>query len=154
MIFPTLQEFMRLTQQGNLVPVWTSVPADLLTPVSAYLKLTRRQTQARRAKPNYSFLLESVEGGETIARYTYLGSDPFLILRFRIGSDAASSLTEITQKGRTERLQGDMMGATRELLASFQPVHIEGLPPFTAGAVGYVGYDLVTLREPVPLPPA
>ena len=154
MIFPDLREFMRLTQQGNLVPVWTSVPADLLTPVSAYLKLTRRQAQSRRAKPNYSFLLESVEGGETVARYTYLGSDPFLTLRFRIGSDAASSLTEITQKGRTERLQGDMMGATRELLASFQPVHIEGLPPFTAGAVGYVGYDLVTLREPVPLPPA
>ena len=155
MIFPDLKEFLNLAQQGNLVPVWTSVPADLLTPVSAYMKLTRRQAPSRRAKPSYSFLLESVEGGKTIARYTYLGSNPFLTLRFWMGERGSTSgVTEISQNGRTERLEGDMMGATRELLASFQPVRIEELPPFTAGAVGYVGYDLVSLREPVPLPPA
>jgi len=155
MIFPDRKQFLNLAQQGNLVPVWTSVPADLLTPVSAYLKLTRRQTPSRRGKPSYSFLLESVEGGETIARYTYLGSDPFLTLRFWMGDRGPSSgVTEITRGGRTERLEGDMMGAARELLASFQPVRLEELPPFTAGAVGYVGYDLVSLREPVALPPA
>jgi anthranilate synthase component 1 len=154
MIFPDLKQFLILAQKGNLVPVWTSVPADLLTPVSAYMKLTRRRA-ARRAKHGYSFLLESVEGGETIARYTYIGSDPFLTLRFRMGDRGrASGVTEITRDGRTERLEGDMMGATRELLASFQPVQVEGLPPFIAGAVGYVGYDLISLREPVPLPPA
>ena len=118
MIFPNLQEFLKLTQQGNLVPVWTSVPADLLTPVSAYLKLTRRGTRKGGAKANYSFLLESVEGGETIARYTYLGTDPFLVLRFWMGDRGpGSGVTEITRNGRTERLEGDMMGATRELLA-------------------------------------
>jgi anthranilate synthase component 1 len=154
MIFPDLKQFLNLAQQGNLVPVWTSVAADLLTPVSAYMKLTRRRA-SRRAKPSYSFLLESVEGGETIARYTYIGSDPFLTLRFWMGDRGrASGMTEISRDGRTERLEGDMMGATRELLASFQPVRIEELPPFIAGAVGYVGYDLISLREPVPLPPA
>ena len=153
MIFPDLQEFLELTQQGNLVPVWTSVPADLLTPVSAYLKLTRQGGKKAGSKANYSFLLESVEGGETIARYTYLGTDPFLVLRFRMGERGpGSGVTEITQKGRTKKLAGDMMGAARELLASFKPVRIEGLPPFTAGAVGCVGYDMVALREPVPLP--
>jgi len=155
MIFPDLQEFLSLSQKGNLIPVWTSVPADLLTPVSAYLKLTRRRSKKPGAKPNYSFLLESVEGGETIARYTYLGTDPFLILRFRMGDrGTASGITELTRNGRTERLEGDMMGATRELLASFKPVRIEGLPPFAAGAVGCIGYDMVSLREPVPLPQA
>lgn len=152
MIFPDLQEFLTLAQQGNLIPVWTSVPADLLTPVSAYLKLTRQRSKKAGAKSNYSFLLESVEGGETIARYTYLGTDPFLILRFRMGDRGPSSgVTELTRNGRTERLEGDMMGATRELLASFQPVRIEGLPPFAAGAVGCIGYDMVSLREPVRL---
>ena len=155
MIFPDLQEFLTLAQQGNLIPVWTSVPADLLTPVSAYLKLTRRRSRKHGGKANYSFLLESVEGGEMIARYTYLGTDPFLILRFRMGDRGpASGVTELTRNGRTERLEGDMMGATRELLASFQPVRIEGLPPFAAGAVGCIGYDMVSLREPVPLPQA
>jgi len=155
MIFPDLQEFLTLAQQGNLIPVWTSVPADLLTPVSAYLKLTRRRSKKSGAKSNYSFLLESVEGGETIARYTYLGTDPFLILRFRMGDGGpASGVTELTRNGRTQRLEGDMMGATRELLASFQPVRIDGLPPFAAGAVGCIGYDMVSLREPVQLPQA
>jgi anthranilate synthase component 1 len=155
MIFPDLQEFLALAEQGNLIPVWTSVPADLLTPVSAYLKLTRRRSKKPGGKSNYSFLLESVEGGETIARYTYLGTDPFLILRFRMGDRGpASGVTEIIRNGRMERLEGDMMGATRELLASFQPVRIEGLPPFAAGAVGCIGYDMVSLREPVELPQA
>ena len=154
MIFPDLREFLALAQKGNLIPVWTSVPADLLTPVSAYLKLTRHRRRSRGAKSSYSFLLESVEGGETIARYTYLGIDPFLILRYRMGDGGpGSGVIELIRKGRTQRLEGDMMGATRELLASFQPVRIEGLPPFAAGAVGCVGYDMVALREPVPLPP-
>ena len=154
MIFPDLEEFLTLAQKGNLIPVWTSVPADLLTPVSAYLRLTRHRTRSRQAKSSYSFLLESVEGGETIARYTYLGIDPFLILRYRMRDRGpGSGVTEVIRKGRTQRLEGDMMEATRELLASFQPVRIEGLPPFAAGAVGCVSYDMVALREPVPLPP-
>jgi len=155
MIFPDLKKFLNLARQGNLVPVWTSVPADLLTPVSAYLKLTRGRTKARDSQRNFSFLLESVEGGETIARYTYLGADPFLILRFWMPDQdrgAAAGTVEIIEKGRKRRVQGDMMAVARERLASFRPVRMEELPPFTAGAVGYLGYDLIALREPVSLP--
>src|SRR3972149_2468088 len=116
MIFPDLKKFLNLARQGNLVPVWTSVPADLLTPVSAYLKLTRGRTKARDSQRNFSFLLESVEGGETIARYTYLGADPFLILRFWMPDQdrgAAAGTVEIIEKGRKRRVKGDMMAVAR-----------------------------------------
>lgn len=156
-IFPDPKEFLRLARQGNLVPLWTAVPADLLTPVSAYLKLTARPTQ-RRSTRNYSFLLESVEGGETVARYTYLGADPFLMLRFwlpvagKTPHDGAGTVA-ITEKGRTRRVAGDLMSVARQLLAAFRPVRRPELPPFTAGAVGYLAYDLISRLEPVPLPP-
>ena len=95
MILPGPEKFSDLARQGNLIPVWKSVPADLLTPVSAYLKLTSSRTGARhnkegRNQKNFSFLFESVEGGETIARYTYLGADPFLIVRFRMPASKAA----------------------------------------------------------------
>jgi len=171
MIFPTFQEFRRQSRQGNLVPVWTSVPADLLTPVSAYLKLTQSTSKGKPAQSGYSFLFESVEGGETIARYTYMGADPFLTLSYRIqdqhgaGAGPLSGTAEIieqtesersgrTRTGKTRRVQGDIAEITRELLESFRPVRSEALPPFSAGAVGYMAYDLIALREPVPLPPA
>ena len=89
MIFPGPEKFSDLARQVNLIPVWKPVPADLLTPVSAYLKLTSGRAGARhnkegRNQKGFSFLFESVEGGETIARYTYLGADPFLIVRFQM----------------------------------------------------------------------
>ncbi|MBI1955735.1 MAG: anthranilate synthase component I [Acidobacteria bacterium] len=153
MIGPDQKEFFHLARQGNVVPVWTSVPADLLTPVSAYLKLTQGRATARRSAPDFSFLLESVEGGETIARYTYMGADPFLILRFWLPATGGGSGTvAITEKGRTRQLRGNLMSAARALLSSFRPVRVAELPPFTAGAVGYLGYDLVSQMEPVPLP--
>ena len=160
MTSPSLKEFLHLARKGNLIPVWNSVPADLLTPVSAYWKLTRKQGRLRRSRQEFSFLLESVEGGETIARYTYLGADPFLVLRYWMpdpgkASNAHSGIVEIIGKNGSRRKKGDLMQVSRELLASFRPVSVanEELPPFTAGAVGYLGYDLVALREPVPLPP-
>ncbi len=156
-ISPAPKEFLRLTRQGNLVPVWTAVPADLLTPVSAYLKLTGKQTRRGGAR-NYSFLLESVEGGETIARYTYLGADPFFILRYWLPAagktpGGETGIVEITEKGKTRRMAGDMMSIARERIATFRPVRRAELPPFTAGAVGYLAYDLISRLEPVPLPP-
>ena len=153
MICPDQKEFLQLSRQGNVVPVWTSVPADLLTPVSAYLKLTQGRATARSSAQNFSFLLESVEGGETIARYTYMGADPFLILRFWLPATGGGSGTvAIAEKGRTRQLQGNLMSAARGLLSSFRPVRVAELPPFTAGAVGYLGYDLVSQMEPVLLP--
>src|SRR3989304_7572961 len=114
MTFPSLKEFLNLTRQGNLIPVCPSVPADLLTPVSAYWKLTRKQSRSRRSKQDFSFLLESVEGGETIARYTYLGADPFLVLRFWMSREKrpagqSHGTLEIVEKGRTKPRTGDLM---------------------------------------------
>jgi anthranilate synthase component 1 len=149
------KEFLSLAQSGNWVPVWTTVPADLLTPVSAYLKLTGGKA-GRRAHP-YSFLLESVEGGETIARYTYLGVDPVLVLRYWIDDhgmspDPSRGRIEVLSAGRTDTARGDFLERARQTFAKFQHAPAEGLPPFTAGAVGYIGYDMISLLEPVALP--
>src|SRR3990172_2933793 len=143
---------MRLAKHGNLVPVWTSVPADLLTPVSAYLKLTQTQDRSKRPDNDFSFLLESVEGGENVARYTYMGSDPFLILRYRITTHrdgSASGVADVAEKSshgnayRTRSVDGDIAEIARRLIQQFHPIKPEGLPPFSAGAVGYITYNLI-----------
>ncbi|MBI3934820.1 MAG: chorismate-binding protein, partial [Acidobacteria bacterium] len=157
MIYPNFGEFEKLSRLGNRVPVWTTVPADLLTPVSAYMKLTRGGVKAKGRAHHYSFLLESVEGGETVARYTYLGVDPEMVLRFWIGEENASRSSqgriEVSAGGRKKTISGDFLVMAREISAGFRHAPAEGLPPFTAGAVGYFGYDMISLREPVPLPP-
>ncbi|MBI2818786.1 MAG: anthranilate synthase component I [Acidobacteria bacterium] len=159
MISPDFQEFTRLSRQGNWVPVWTTVPADLLTPVSAYLKLTREKAKGKGRIHPYSFLLESVEGGETIARYTYLGVDPVMVLRYWIedgggGSRSEWGRMEVSVAGSTEMMRGDFLSMAKNIFADFRHAPTEGLPPFTAGAVGYIGYDMISLWEPVPLPPS
>ena len=131
---PDLESFRRLARQGNVAPVWKALVADLETPVSAYLKLAKGR--------KHSFLLESVEGGERIARYTYLGADPFLKVIAR------GSAIEIDEGGRTETREGSVFEVLRELVGRYKPAHVEGLPPFTAGAVGYAGFDTVRLIEP------
>ena len=154
---PSQKEFLKLAKSGNWVPVWSTVPADLLTPVSAYIKLTGGKASGRdRAQP-YSFLLESVEGGETIARYTYLGIDPVLVLRYWIDDqgtapDPSQGCIETSVGGRTKATRGDFQLEARNTFARFRHAPAEGLPPFTAGAVGYIGYDMISLCEPVPLP--
>ena len=127
MIQPDYKTFAKLARQGNLVPVYEAVSADLLTPVSAWLKLA--------AKARYSFLLESVEGGEKIARYTFLGADPVEVFRYR-GPESAASHYPIEE--------------LRALLGMYQPVRIPGLPPLTGGAIGYFSYDMVRLNERIP----
>jgi anthranilate synthase component 1 len=130
---PDFATFERHAAKGNIVPVSKALTADLETPVSAYLKLAARH--------KYSFLLESVEGGEKIARYTFLGADPFLIVT------AAGDRIEIRQKGRITKRRGSLFEVLPELTSQFRPAGGEGLPPLTAGAVGYIGYDLVRLVE-------
>jgi anthranilate synthase component I len=122
---PDLKEIQRLREFGNVIPVYKSVIADFLTPVSAFLKLEKNRP--------YAFLLESVEGGETVARYSFLGCDPFLVSRYKKGQPA------------TEFLQN-----LRNTLSRFRSVPVANLPPFTGGAVGYFGYDMVRTIEDIP----
>src|SRR5437867_12634411 len=121
---PSLEEVKKLQSQGNVIPVYKSVIADFLMPVSAFLKLEKDRSHA--------FLLESIEGGERIARYSFLGGDPFLIARYRNGQPA----------GFMENLRATM--------ARFKSVKLPNLPPFTGGAVGYFGYDMVRTIENIP----
>src|SRR4051794_2577648 len=121
---PDYREFAQLARTATLVPVVRTVNADLLTPVSAFLSVASREP--------YAFLLESVEGGERVGRYTFLGARPYLILTSR------GEKIEIRRGRKLERRKGPLMPVLRELLAEHKPAQIPGLPPFTAGAVGYV----------------
>ncbi len=140
MYFPDFGEFERLAGQGNLVPVSREIVADLETPVSAFAKLDEG---ARHA-----FLLESVEGGEKWARYSFLGADTGLIYRIR------GSRVEIDRDGEVERFEGesDPFARLRALLARVRPVWLPGTPLFHGGAVGYIGYETVRFFERFPEP--
>jgi anthranilate synthase component 1 len=132
----TYDEFLKLSEQGTVVPVSKRVLADLLTPVAAYLKMERLSP--------YSFLLESVEGGEHVARYSFLGFDPHLIVRSRKGE------VLLETGGETEVVDQPMLAVLRRLTGRHIPVKLPELPPFVCGAVGYMGYDAVRWFERIP----
>jgi len=136
MIQPDFKSFCRLARQGNLVPVYETFTADLLTPVGAHLRL------AHNAK--YSFLLESVEGGETIARYTFAGANPQEIFRAR------GRVCTLETAGHRVQFDGNPIEQLRRLTARYHPVRVPGLPPLIAGAIGYFAYDMVRLVERIP----
>ena len=119
------------------MPVYKEIVADLLTPVSAFLKIAEHS--------DYAFLLESVEGGEQVGRYSFLGKDPFLILRSRGGK------TIVDRAGQTSESDKPFIATLRELMAGFHSPFVPGLPRFTGGAVGYLGYDAAAWFEPVTL---
>jgi anthranilate synthase component 1 len=133
MLRPDYKEFSRLAREATLAPVVKSVAADLLTPVSAFLAVAADEPNA--------FLLESVERGEQVGRYTFLGARPYVQVLAR-GA-------EITlQRGtRREKRSGDVIQMLKELLRQHRPAEVHGLPPFTAGAVGYFSYDMVRQLE-------
>ncbi|MFI5102501.1 MAG: anthranilate synthase component I [Terriglobales bacterium] len=151
MIRPDYKEFARLSRGATLVPVAKSISADLLTPVSAFLAVADGEPDA--------FLLESVEGGEKIGRYTFLGVRPFLRLESRgaqitiersrgDGAPLRAGGAEPRHHTRKiERRTGNVLDVIKELLQQHRPATMEGLPPFTAGAVGYCAYDLVRRLE-------
>jgi anthranilate synthase component I len=133
MLRPDYKEFSRLARESTLVPVVKSVTADLLTPVSAFLAVA--------ANEPYAFLLESVERGEQIGRYTFLGARPYMQVRAE-GEDI------VIQRGKhKEKRQGSAIQVVKELLRQHRPAMVPGLPPFTAGAVGYFAYDAVRELE-------
>ena len=139
---PTLEEVRRLAGQGNLIAVHRELPADLETPVSVYLKL---RTQGLD-QGGLSFLLESVEKGEQLGRYSFIGVHPPMTV--------VANRDQVTIGGaggiELERKQGDPLAVVRELMAGRQPVEAPGLPRFTGGVVGYFGYDLVRFMERLP----
>jgi len=136
MIEPDFKSFRRLAGKGNLVPVYESFTADLLTPVSAYLRLARNA--------HYAFLLESVEGGEKVARYTFVGADPIEVFRYVRGACILEG------EDRTSWVQANPLDYLRHRVQNYRPVHVPGLPPLVAGAIGYFSYDMVRLFERIP----
>src|SRR4030081_91453 len=131
----SFDEFKDLARRGTFVPVCKEIVADLLTPVSAFLKIAEHA--------DYAFLLESVEGGEHVGRYSFLGKDPFLILRARDGK------TTIDCGGVTTASDQSLIDTLRRLMADFRSPHVPELPRFTGGAVGYLGYGAASWFEPV-----
>jgi len=124
MYYPTLKEVRKLKRLGNLVPIYREIVADLETPVSAYLKI---------ARGSYSFLLESVEGGERLARYSFIGAEPYLVLR--ASSEEADPLLKVEKE-----------------LGKYRLASVPGLPRFHGGAVGYLAYEVVRHFEELPSP--
>jgi anthranilate synthase component 1 len=135
-IQPDFREFQRLAKQGNLIPVYDVLPADLLTPVSAYLRI------AQGAR--HSFLLESVEGGEKIARYTFAGAHPEEVFRYAGGACVMEGRDRVVWE------ETDPVSFLRARMQKFRPVRVPGLPPLIAGAIGHFSYDMVRLIERLP----
>lgn len=141
-IHPSRDEFLSLSQQGNLIPVHTDLIADLETPVSAYAKL-------KQAGP--SFLLESVEGGENLSRYSFIGVRPRKI--YACGPET-TTITTASGSHETVPTPLDPLELIEAEMAGVKPVDTPGLPRFTGGAVGFLGYEYITRVEPtVPTAP-
>ncbi len=139
MFTPTKSEFLKLARQGNLIPVYAEILADTETPVSAYEKL-----RAANPRGTPSFLLESIEGGERVGRYSFVGVNPRLVLRSE-GDEIV-----ITEDGKTRResFKRDPLESLEKIMRRFEPVTVAGLPRFTGGAVGFLGYEFVHRVEP------
>jgi anthranilate synthase component 1 len=133
---PTRAEFLKLARTHTLVPLYRTLTADLETPVTAFLRLAADEPEC--------FLLESVEQGEKIGRYTFIGIRPFRKMT------SHGRAIEITENGKLRRVEGDIFALWKEFLSSHKPARIPGLPPFTAGAVGFFSYDVVRQIERLP----
>ena len=137
MIYPDLKEFKRLARQGNLIPVYREILADMETPVTAFRNIDDGK---------YSFLLESVEGGEKWARFSFLGSRPAVVVK------GSGRTVEVIRDGRAESrtFRNDPLETVREVLSEYTPVPNPALPRFFGGAVGFIGYDTIRFFERMP----
>src|SRR5258708_7215705 len=136
MLVPDFKQFAQLAREATLVPVAKTVAADLRTPVSAFLSIAA-------AEPN-AFLLESVEGGEKVGRYTFLGARPYMTLR------AQGSRIILEQGEKKREFEGNIFQTLDGLLREHRPASVPGLPPFTGGAVGFFSHDAVRQLEKLP----
>jgi anthranilate synthase component 1 len=135
MVFPRRGDYLKAAARYGVVPVWVDVAVDLKTPISIFKKV---------ASGDYSYLLESVEGGEQVARYSFIGFDPFLIYKSK------GEQLEVTAHGRRRQLTGDPLGYLKEMMAALKVAPLPGEQRFQGGAVGYFGYDLVRHFDPLP----
>lgn len=135
MIYPEINEYKEMAGNYNLIPVYTDLLVDMDTPISIFKKVCRQP---------YTYLLESVEGGENLARYSFIGLEPFVKFKFKNGSGVIENSTGIHQ------VTGEPLAVLKEIMDSYQAPKIDGLPRFYGGAVGYFGYDLVRYMEELP----
>jgi anthranilate synthase component 1 len=133
---PSLRDFQKLAREHSLVPVTRTVAADLETPVSAFLKVAAKEPEA--------FLLESVEGGEHVGRYTFIGIRPYKKMTAKDGRIV------VTEGKKLRSYAGDIFTELKSALEGQTPAKLPGLPPFTAGAVGFFAYDVVRSIEELP----
>ena len=139
----SFEQFKNLSRNGNIIPIYEELMADTETPVSVYLKL--------KDESPYSFLLESVEGGEKIGRYTFLGYNPFMVFEIRAKSFTIKPRHPDVQVLPT-LVDSSMapLEALKKIFAHCKTVQVDGLPRFTGGAVGYFGYETIQLLEDIP----
>jgi len=139
MYTPSLQEFLKLSEKGNVIPVYKEINADLDTPVSVFLKIK---------KSEYGFLLESVEGQEKIARYSFLGSNPSLVFR----SKSRNIQVLYPQHKSIKRFETATtpLDEIKNIMKNFRAVRVPGLPRFYGGLVGFISYDTVRFFEEIP----
>ncbi|MEW6624500.1 MAG: anthranilate synthase component I [Bacillota bacterium] len=132
------EEFIKLTAKGNLIPVYEEYSAALDTPLSAFLKLK---------KGAYAFLLESVEGGVRLGRYSFIGVEPSKLFQAKDGK------VTVTDQGKTFQYEStDPLKELQQIFQRIQPAKVPGLPVFSGGAVGYLGYDMIRYWEELPKP--
>ncbi|MDP3142329.1 MAG: anthranilate synthase component I [Candidatus Omnitrophota bacterium] len=142
MHFPDKKQFIKLARKGNLIPVYREIFADLETPVSAFLKLSKGK--------DYAYLLESVEGEEKFARFSFLATDPKLIFQSKGKNIEIMDLGSAAPKIKKYTCAADPLSEIQKLMSGFKAVSISGLPRFIGGLVGYMGYDTVRFYEKLP----
>ncbi len=142
---PDLKQFLKLSTQGNLVPVYQEILGDLETPVSAYLKIA--------AKASYAFLLESVEGGEKVSRYSILAKDPEVVFLSQNNTNTMITFNRHGTKKMIPLDQKDPLTIIERYMRQYRFVPVKGLPRFCGGLIGYIGYDMVRFFERLPQRP-
>lgn len=150
MLFPSFDEYLELSKAYDIVPVYQEVLVDMETPISIYKKLGHhkhsnpQESILQDSNPLESYLLESVEGGEHLARYSFIGLEPFLSFRFKDGEGV------INREGQEEKVTGKPLAILEQLMSGYKAPLLENLPRFYGGAVGYFGYDLTRTWEQLP----